>query len=175
MPRQSKPRPVGRAAAAKALGVTPVALSRMVERGAPTAGKSPSGRALYDVAALRAWRARRAAAHAPVTDLATERAKLARSQRRYTDLRYRRDRGDLLPRAQVVAEGQSVLVALRGRLLALPRQATLAGVCTIEQEPALRALLVSALRELSRWSAAPPTEQDAGRVVAGPWSPEPGA
>jgi hypothetical protein len=161
---------VGRAAAAKALGVTPVALSRMVERGAP-AQKGAGGRLEYDVSKLRAWREQRAASHRPVADLATERARLARAQRILTNLKIGATRGDLLDRGAVVREGQAVMHALRSRLLAVPRQAVLAGLLPLEREADLRALVTATLRELSRWSAAPQADDaERGAVVAGPWS-----
>lgn len=175
MPKSKPHRLVGRKQAAEALGITPAAVSRMVERGAP-AQKGAGGRLEYDVSKLRAWREQRAAAHRPVADLATERAKLSRSQRRLTDLRYRAMRGDLLDRGAVVREGQAVMHALRSRILSVPRQAVLAGLLPLEREADLRALVTSTLRELARWTAAPQADDaERGAVVAGPWSPPEGA
>lgn len=141
-----------RAEAARALNIPVRSLDRLVEKGAPV---EPGAGRRYSIPALRAWRAARTASQATVADLTLQRAKLAAAQRRLATLRYRRERGELLRRADVVAEGQGVMRVLRARLLALPRAAVQAGGVPLELEPVLRRIVVEALRELARWR---PTE-----------------
>jgi hypothetical protein len=151
-PKATKlPKLVTRAELAATLKLSPAAVSKAVERGAPVAESSGPGKpALYDVAAFRAWLESRAKP-SRVADLATERAKLARVQREHLKLKLRVARGDLLPRAVVVAEGQGVLQAVKSRILSVPRQAVITGVIPREAELGLHALLKEALRELVKW------------------------
>lgn len=168
--KRSKPRPakkskapkrVTRAVLAKLLGISPAAVSKAVERGAPVAKSSGVGKpALYDVAAFRAWLESRSRP-SKVADLATERAKLARAQRGLATLKLRVARGELLPRASVIAEGQSVLQAVKSRILAVPRQAVITGAIPREAELGVLQLLKDALRELAKWPAVEGADEDA--------------
>lgn len=132
-----------RAGAAKALGVSPAALSKMVERGAPVAGHAQTGRkdALYDVEAIRSWRSARAAAR---DNGAREERDLwqARLARQLHATRARR----LLDAAEVEQEWSAVLGALRARLLALP-SAWSAKVATATSPDEVRRILDAAVRE----------------------------
>ncbi len=144
-----------RAAAAAALGVAPARINRWVEDGAPVAVRGSRGHsAMYDLEALRAWKDARSAGPTPDLgglSLAQERAKLARAQREKWELENRLRSGAVLPREAVLADGRAVVAALRARMLTLARQAVMRGIIPREHEPALRALVVEALRELARW------------------------
>jgi phage terminase Nu1 subunit (DNA packaging protein) len=111
---------------------------------------------MYDLDALQEWReAKQPGANADIT-LGAARARLAEAQA----VKWERENlvrsGQLIERTAAVAEGQAVLAALKARLLSLPRQAVIRGMIQRESEPALRALVVDALRELARW--VPPEE-----------------
>lgn len=145
---------VTRAQAAAALGVQPNRINKWAADGAPVAVRGSRGHsAYYDLDALRAWLSERGR---PQQDenlsLGAARTRLALAQAQ----KYERDNlvraGQLVERAQVVAEGQTVLAALRAKLLAVSRLAVMRGVVTRENEAGLHSIVVDALRELARWN-----------------------
>lgn len=143
---------VTRAEAAARLGVAPARINRWAEDGAPVAVRGARGRsAMYDLAALRAWKQGRAHGPEEALSLAAERAKLARAQREKWETFNRIRSGQLVERSAAVTEGRSHIAAAKARLLSTPRQAVMRGIITRENEPALRALILEALRELGRW------------------------
>ena len=151
---------VTRAQAAEKLGVAPNRINKWVADGAPVAIPGARGHsAYYDLEALRAWLAERGR---PKQDesvsLGAARARLAVAQA----LKWERENlvrsGDLVERAQVVSEGQSVLSALRAKLLAVSRLAVMRGVVTRDKEAGLHSLVVDALRELARWNVGASTD-----------------
>lgn len=82
---------------------------------------------------LRAGAAGRAAKHGPL-DLVAERARLAKEQADKTAMDNSLRRQELLPADEVQRDLEQVFVAVRGRLLALPRK--LAAVVVGAQTPA---------------------------------------
>lgn len=142
-----------RAEAARALRVAPTRINRWAADGAPVAVPGRRGHsAMYDLEALRAWKeARGAAGPDAAISLGAARARLAEAQAVKWEVANRVRAGQLVERTVAVLEGQAVLTALRARLLSLPRQGVMRGVIPRESEPALRALVVEALRELARW------------------------
>ncbi len=146
------PELVGRAEAAAALGVAPGRISKWVADGAPVARRGARGQAsLYDVAALKRWRAHRTKEVEAGLSLEEERAKLARVQRQKAEMEIAKRTGELLERSEVIAEGQAALSALKAALLRLPRELVMSGLIPRETEPAVRDLITDALRELARW------------------------
>jgi len=145
---------VTRAAAAAELAVEPNRINKWVADGAPVAKRGSRGHsAYYDLEALRAWRdARQPPDRDPGLSLGAARARAAEAQAVKWERENALRANQLLERSAVVAEGQSVLAALKARLLSLPRQAVMRGVISRETEPALHALVVEALRELRRWT-----------------------
>jgi hypothetical protein len=122
---------------------------------------------MYDVEALREWRAARLSGADDTFGLAEERAKLARVQREKIEMDLAVRTGDLVAREDVIAQGRAVVGAVKARLLSLPRQAVLRGVILREHEPALKALVFEALREMARWKDLEPA-QGAEASPAGP-------
>lgn len=123
-------------------------LHRLIEAGAPKPAPGARGSRRYDIAAIAAWRNARDKRQRPTLDLAAERAKLARSQRRFTDLKYREARGELVRLRDVIAAERECSGAVRSELMAVSRRAVLAGL-PLEHEPLVRRLVIEALRELS--------------------------
>ncbi len=164
--RVAGPDPAGlvtRAEAAARLGVAPARINRWAEDGAPVAVRGSRGHsAMYDLAALRLWKDRRQHGPEDALSLAAERAKLARVQREKWEIDVRLRTGELVERNAAVAEGRSHIAAAKARLLSIPRQAVMRGIIPREQEPAIRTLILEALRELGRWK----TLEDAEAVLA---------
>ena len=79
------------------------------------------------------------------------RAQRDRSQAELNELRLKQQRKELLPRDQVVREGKAYIVAVRAKLLALPRRMTQAGLVPAERQVALVDLIHEALEEMTQW------------------------
>jgi hypothetical protein len=62
-------------------------------------------------------------------------------------------RRELLPRVQVVSEGQAFVKALQAKVRTLPRRLVLAELIAHDAEPAVTALVHEALDEIARWSS----------------------
>ena len=135
-----------RSAAAKALGITPTALSRLVERGCPVARRASSkGKpALYDVAAIRAWRAERLT-HVPAPAPGRERKDAALAE--LAEIRVAKARGELILASEAIAVARDLAETVKAAVLAVPRRAVLAGLPQ-EHEARVKALLIEALRGL---------------------------
>lgn len=152
---------VTRAEAARQLGVAPARINRWAADGAPVAVPGSRGHsAMYDLEALRAWKDGRK--HGPDTgiSLGAARARLADAQAQKWERENLVRAGQLIERSEAIREGQTVLAALKARLLSLPRQGVLRGIVPRENEPALRALVTETLRELARWRTIQDAERD---------------
>lgn len=158
-----------RAEAVKALGLpSPRALDRLIERGAPGPAPGKKGGRRYNVAAIQKWRTAREARKAPMLDLTTERAKLARVQRKLTSIRLQEARGVLVNASRVADAQRAIYAAAKSELLAVSHRAVLAGM-PAEYEPLIKRLIRDALKELSEIPTlqaltkryAPAVEQDA--------------
>lgn len=88
-----------------------------------------------------------------VSDDRAARARREQSQAELNQLKLAQQLKELLPRDQVVREGQAVMRAVQAKLRALVRRMIQAGVITAEQEADVGALVHEALEEMSQWSA----------------------
>jgi len=128
---------------------SPRALDRLIERGAPGPRPGKPGAARYDVPAIATWRRARAARTRPTLDLCAERAKLARVQRKLTELKLREARGEFIRAKDVASAQRAIAAAAKASLLAVPRRAVLAGLPR-EHEALVKQLITEALRELAQ-------------------------
>jgi hypothetical protein len=141
---------VSRATAYALLGLGERQFRRLEEQRVIRPAVPGSGRtgAQYDVPALvtefLAYRLRQAEARTPRDQLALEQARLAR-------LRYRRERGQLLPRTDFVRRGQLLAAALTAKLRSLPARLVRAGVLPDVQEPEALAAVDECLSEIAGW------------------------
>ena len=69
-------------------------------------------------------------------------------------LRLRRERGDLVPRSEVVAAGQTFTKTWAAMLRAIPRRIRRAGIIDSVQEADVAAIVREILVEISRWNVA---------------------
>lgn len=76
-----------------------------------------------------------------------------KSQAELNELRLARERRELLPRDQVVADGRQFVVAAMAKIRQLPRKLAQAGLIIRENEPAAMTLTREAQEEISRWSS----------------------
>lgn len=74
-----------------------------------------------------------------------------RSQAELNQLRLARERGAVLPREQVVKEGQAYIRATMAKLRAIPSRLIRAGVIPRTSEPVLADLIREAQEEMARW------------------------
>ena len=146
----------------------PQTITHLVAQGMPVARRGSRGRAaLYDEAAVRAWKdARDGAAQAPGhVDLVVERARKERAQAVLAEQTFQVRAGHLLPVADVERSWGAKVQAVRAAILAtattqadhLHRVAVLEGVAGLET--ALRDLAIELLRELSPADAGTEGEQ----------------
>jgi hypothetical protein len=75
-----------------------------------------------------------------------------RSQAELNELRVEKERRVLLPRDQVVREGQRFVKAVAAKLRALPSRLVRAGIIAAAVQGAVEELIREALDEMSRWS-----------------------
>jgi phage terminase Nu1 subunit (DNA packaging protein) len=128
-------------------------LDRWVERGSPGIKAGKPGTRRYDVEALRRWQEERRDREKPTLDLAEERARLARVQRRFTAIKIRQLRGALIPREAVVLLDGQRQSSVRAAILRLPSDAVQRGVPQ-DCEGTLRDLVEGVLSSLAAmtWS-----------------------
>jgi hypothetical protein len=90
-----------------------------------------------------------------------------RAQARLLQLRYQRERGEVLSKAEWIRLGQALTAALAAKIRALPNRLARAGVLTSAREPETLAACDEMLREIARWT----TEADLV-AAAGEHEPE---
>jgi hypothetical protein len=83
----------------------------------------------------------------------TPRDRRDRAMAQVYELKLARERLELLPRDQVVAEGRQFVVAAMAKIRQLPRKLAQAGLIDREDEPAAMTLTKEAQEEISRWSS----------------------
>lgn len=76
-----------------------------------------------------------------------------RSQADLNELKLAQLRGELLPREQIVREGQAATISWSRQLQQLPARLVMEGLIGRDQEPAARAIVYDALRELAACSS----------------------
>jgi hypothetical protein len=77
-----------------------------------------------------------------------------RTQAELNELKLGRERRQLLPREQVVSEGQAYVAAVTAKLRSIPPRLVQAGAVPVESQAALVAMLEEAVSEMARWSTA---------------------
>lgn len=77
-----------------------------------------------------------------------------RSQAELNRLRLAKERRALLPREQVVSEGQAYIASATAKLRSIPPRAVQAGLVPEEKQRAVEDLVEEALGELARWATA---------------------
>jgi phage terminase Nu1 subunit (DNA packaging protein) len=133
-------------------GCTPGTITRWERDGCPVAQKTTRGRpSLFDLEAVRTWRAEMDRIAPEALSLEHERARLARAQVEKTERENLVRAGELMERAQVILEGQSYSKAIAKMIRALPRRAVQAGAIAASQEHALAVLCRDVLVEISSW------------------------
>jgi len=148
---ETHPGLVTRAAAAAAMGVEPNRINKWSSDGAPVAIRGSRGRSSwYDLEALKAWRDSKAENNALVMSVSEQKTRLVSAQAEKQERENLVRAGQLISKAEAVAEGQKVLAALRARLMKVPTTCVNRGLPR-EQEALVRAVMVEALRELAAW------------------------
>ena len=89
------------------------------------------------------------------------RADRDQTQAELNKMKLARERGDLVPRAQVVMEGQAYTKAWTAKVRGLPRLMVQAGIIGRENEAAVAGMCRDILMEISRWTSV----QDAERAA----------
>jgi hypothetical protein len=79
------------------------------------------------------------------------RARRDATQAQLNELRLAREKGELLPRHQVIADGLAFIRASKAKILGLPRRLVQAGVLPPASQATAADLLNEALDEMSRW------------------------
>ncbi len=75
-----------------------------------------------------------------------------RSLAELNELRLQERRHELVPRDQVIREGQGVVKAVRARVLAMPRRLVQLGLVSPDQERAVTAVSREACAEMATWA-----------------------
>ena len=145
---------VTRPQAVRLLNVSDRTFQRLEAEGVITAATPGVGRrgSTYDayalVAAYLAHRERKLAG-----SLEAPRDRRDRSQAELNELRLARERRELLPRVQVVLEGQNFVKATMAKLRSLPTRMMRAGVLPPKAEPVIADILREAQEEMARWAS----------------------
>lgn len=140
---------VTRAQLALLLGVHPDTITDFAKQGMPVIARGGQGReSQYDAVECLAWWRERQGKNAK--EAAQTRAYEASAK--LNELKLAQQRGVLLARDQVVAEGQTFVKAWTAKVRALPRRARQAGIVSTPQlEAALAAICREVQDEISRW------------------------
>lgn len=144
---------VDRKTLAHILAVRPRTIDRLVGEGAlaPEVRGRAGRPSRYRVeACVPAYLAHVTRAPAP-GDAQAARAARDQAQAELTRLRLEERRRELLPRSQVIREGQQFIAATMAKMRALPGRLVRAGLLAPSAEPAAAELLREAQEEISRW------------------------
>lgn len=135
------------------LGVHPQTITDWEGQGCPIAKRGGRGvSSKYRVSDVYQWRIDSARQVSETTlTLEQERARLAKAQADGKEMENRQRRGELLPRAQVVAEGQALVRGWSAKLRGLPRKLVNAGLVPRDREADARGLVLSVLSDISEW------------------------
>jgi hypothetical protein len=151
---KSEPTPlVTRQQLALLLGVHPQTITGWEGEGCPVARRGGRGVASkYRVSDVFKWRVEslRQVSETTLT-LEQERTRLARAQADGKEMENRVRAGELLPRDQVVREGQALVRGWSAKVRGLPRRLVNVGLVPREREGDARALLLELLADISGW------------------------
>lgn len=160
-PRKSKAKPAAgganlltRQQLATALETTAGTITRWERDGMPVAERAPRGKpSLFDLQAVRAWRATVDAQpdRAATFSLASAKAKESEKRTEKLELEIGLKRGDLVHRDQVIREAHAFGRAVMAKIRSLPRRAEHSGVIERVQVAGLEALCRELLEEISGW------------------------
>jgi hypothetical protein len=106
---------------------------------------------VYDLATITPAYIAHLKAISPVGGERESRARRDQSQAELNELRLAERKKELLPRDQVVREGRAAVIAVRAKLLAMPRRMVQAGHIPVEKQPAVAAMIRETLEEMGRW------------------------
>lgn len=145
MPRWRR---VNRVQLGELLGVHPDTVTDYVRQGMPMVTAGGAGReGVYDaVACLTWWRSRQGK---NATEAAKARALEASAE--LNELKLQQQRGDLLPRTQVILEGQAYTKAWAAQVRNLAPRLEQAGLIRREDLAGVQALLREVLTEIANW------------------------
>lgn len=136
---------------AKACHVTAGTITRWEADGMPVARRFSRGKStLFDLEAVKAWRVKIEKDRSAFS-LSASRASLADAQREKVALDLATRRGELVPRDQVVREGQAHVKGWTAMIRSLPRRAAQAGIIEPHQIAGLEGFCREILAEISRW------------------------
>ncbi len=150
-------RVVDRLQLAELLGVHPDTVSHYTRAGMPvvTRGGGAGRRSAYDaVECLGWWRSQQGknAKEAAQT-------RLYETQTQLNEMKLKVQKGELLPREDVVHAGQSYTKAWTAKIRALPRRIVQSGLVPKGSEAAVAAMLRELLAEISEWETVPDVEE----------------
>ena len=154
---KTNPMHVTRVTARKILGgVAERTFAKLEAEGILTAFRKGRGRlpSLYDLSVIVPQYIAYARTTAPSAGDKDARARRDQSQAELNELRLAERRKELLPREDVVRDGQAFVKATQAKILSLPRRLVQAGHIPPETEPAVAGLLQEALEEMARWKTA---------------------
>lgn len=146
---------VGRPVACRLLGVSDRTFSRLESEGVVVALVPGTGRkqSTYDAAAVVAsYLSHRE--QKLTGSLDNPRDAKDRSQAELNQLRLARERRELLPRGQVISEGQSYVTAAVTKLRAVPSRLVSAGVVAADRIQDAEEAVEEAVSEMARWTSA---------------------
>lgn len=133
------------------LGVHPDTLSDFTREGMPVVDRGGRGmKSTYDLVSCAAWW-RQHKTELAAKDVAQARAFKATAE--INELKAAEKKGELVPREEVIREGQNYTKAWAAKVRGLPRQLQLAGVITRDQEPAIAAQCRELLTDISSWQS----------------------
>ena len=155
-------RQVNRLQLAALLGVHPDTVTDYARSGMPVVTRGGRGKeGVYDAVLCLAWWRDQQGANAK--EAAQARAYDASAQ--LNELKLARERGELVPRDQVVLEGQAFVKAWVTKVRALPRRFTQAGLITRDREPGVTAIVREILEEIAHWRTVADTKRAAGKAA----------
>lgn len=130
------------------MGVHADTVTDYVREGMPVVTRGGRGKeSEYDALKCMAWWREQQGSNAKEA----AQARAANASAQLNEMKIQRERGELLPRAQIVLEGQAIVKQWATAVRGLPRRMTQSGVIQRAQEPAVTALCADFLREISEW------------------------
>lgn len=162
--KQADPLRIARPLAVRLLGVSDRTFARLESEGviAPLAAGTGRSHSVYDAPAIVAAYLARQERQLTGSNL-SPRDRRDRSQAELNELRLARERGELLPREQVVQEGQAYIRATMAKLRQLASRMAREGIVSPSAEERVGKLVQEATSEMARWR----TIVDLQRVVEG--------